>query len=860
MTTLTASTLAAQRITALQVVVVVVSCHLCHNELGDRCWQCNYLGRPNSKFCFRCNAKLHVIDMPTPDSILPIPPYRPNSSQQQQQNNNTNQLYTHNVINGKLPSTLNIDMSSPSSVSSMPASPRGLVDTEPAIHSIRSIIDSINTKSATATTSPPNSTPRSDAKSRFSMVHSKRSITPTSPPSPSSSTPTIPTTGSMSTSNMTNSTSLTSIVKSTSTSFDSFKSLSNNNTTTNNNNSNSSNKHEHHSSSDKPFITITVKHENNGIIDYSKRLSSNSSASGDDNTVSINLLDQLLADTTALASVYNNRNGNDNNQNNIDNEEKDINTNNLYDSNMLHNSNALTSITPLTTLSGSPVSNSTSTSSPCLMLSTPNLIEASASPCEQFQSPRGNTNNADEASTSTTTNNNHQYCNNNSSSNNINNTISSNSSSGSGKRRSFSGSGSLSIFNEIIDAFPTPPETMILSPTNSNSGKNGANSSTILSPKTPLSASPSPKSTATSTSLASDQRTFLIKEIISTELDYINDLETIITVFYRPLRDDLKLISTEECASVFSNIEQIFEVNKELYSKMINSSSTIGEVFCLMSDSLDVYSVYCNYHQKSLESLSNLTKLPQIESFISDIISKPELRGMNLHSFLIKPVQRICKYPLLLRELLKATPNDHLDYGQLISAVAKIEQIVNIINKEKMENETWQRTMQIIQSLKGAENLQLSKRHLLNEGNLQMVEGYNENSEKKSTLKFKKGFFFLFNDIFLFAKQKGSVYRLILSVPLDTVLVHSSISTDKHFFTLVEIGIGGKRWTFFPQSKAQNQVLVISIQKLIEKCWEGRYDPKPTLAANNNGNQGAHSPSMQKKKINRLVKSLKHLE
>eukprot|EP01133_Synstelium_polycarpum_P014156 gene14156-16680_t len=293
-----------------------------------------------------------------------------------------------------------------------------------------------------------------------------------------------------------------------------------------------------------------------------------------------------------------------------------------------------------------------------------------------------------------------------------------------GKRRSFNGVDSNSIFNEIIDAFPTPPGSVVSSPVVVGRpmpamGNGGAtSSSTVTSPnKTPM--SPATKA---------DQRSFLIREIISTENDYINDLETVIQVFYRPLRDELKLITTEECASVFSNIEQLLEVNKELYDKM-NSSMPIGEVFSLM-------------------------------------------------------------------------------------------------------------------------NLQLTKRHLLNEGSIQMVEGYNENTEKKhSSLRFKKGSFFLFHDLFLFAKQKGSVYKLVASIPLDCVLVNSTVSS--------EIGVGGKRWTFFPQSKAHNQVLLLTIQKLIEKCWEGRYE-KP---ATTNNASGKDSPNLQKKKLShRLVKSLVNMK
>ncbi|GAM25296.1 hypothetical protein SAMD00019534_084710, partial [Acytostelium subglobosum LB1] len=270
-----------------------------------------------------------------------------------------------------------------------------------------------------------------------------------------------------------------------------------------------------------------------------------------------------------------------------------------------------------------------------------------------------------------------------------------------------------------------------------------------------------------------------------------------------------------------------------------------------MSDSLGNYSVYCNYNQKSLDSLS---RLPQVDNYISE---RPELRGLNLHSFLIKPVQRICKYPLLLRELLKATSADHPDHGQLILAVAKIEQIVNLINKVKMENETWQRTMQIIQSLKGSESLQLSKRTLMSEGKMQMVEGFNENSDKKLQLKYKKGFYFLFNDLFLFTKHKGSSYKLVKSIPLDNVIVHSCNHSDKHFFTIVEFGVGGERWTFYPPTGGQALALTTTMQRLIEKCWDNRYDgelqPKPM---GNASPAQSPSPSKTKKLPRRLVKSL----
>ena len=54
---------------------------------------------------------------------------------------------------------------------------------------------------------------------------------------------------------------------------------------------------------------------------------------------------------------------------------------------------------------------------------------------------------------------------------------------------------------------------------------------------------------------------------------------------------------------------------------------------------------------------------------------------LDLASFLLKPVQRICKYPLLLREIIKHTPDNHRDRACLESAYKSIELIVNGVNE-----------------------------------------------------------------------------------------------------------------------------------------------------------------------------------
>lgn len=65
----------------------------------------------------------------------------------------------------------------------------------------------------------------------------------------------------------------------------------------------------------------------------------------------------------------------------------------------------------------------------------------------------------------------------------------------------------------------------------------------------------------------------------------------------------------------------------------------------------------------------------------------PPLRAktnyINLGSFLIKPVQRVMRYPLLLMELLSATPESHHDRPLLAQALLSIKEINVNINEYK---------------------------------------------------------------------------------------------------------------------------------------------------------------------------------
>ena len=62
-----------------------------------------------------------------------------------------------------------------------------------------------------------------------------------------------------------------------------------------------------------------------------------------------------------------------------------------------------------------------------------------------------------------------------------------------------------------------------------------------------------------------------------------------------------------------------------------------------------MYTTYCANQPKALSALDRLSKTPAFAEFLQESLLNPETRALTLFSFLIKPIQRICKYPLLLR-------------------------------------------------------------------------------------------------------------------------------------------------------------------------------------------------------------------
>lgn len=72
---------------------------------------------------------------------------------------------------------------------------------------------------------------------------------------------------------------------------------------------------------------------------------------------------------------------------------------------------------------------------------------------------------------------------------------------------------------------------------------------------------------------------------------------------------------------------------------------------------------YVTFCSKQLDSAALLQKLTETSVAFRDVVRRCQnnvkTKGMPLSSFLIKPMQRITKYPLLISKIIENTADNH---------------------------------------------------------------------------------------------------------------------------------------------------------------------------------------------------------
>uniref|UniRef100_A0A3B4DF32 Rho guanine nucleotide exchange factor 4 n=1 Tax=Pygocentrus nattereri TaxID=42514 RepID=A0A3B4DF32_PYGNA len=249
-------------------------------------------------------------------------------------------------------------------------------------------------------------------------------------------------------------------------------------------------------------------------------------------------------------------------------------------------------------------------------------------------------------------------------------------------------------------------------------------------------------------------RTNVINEIMSTERDYIKHLKDICEGYIKQCRKRMDMFTEEQLCTIFGNIEDIYRFQKKflkcLEKKFNKDEPHLSEIGCCFLEhqtDFQIYSEYCNNHPNACVQLSKLMKLNKYVFFFEACRLLQKMIDISLDGFLLTPVQKICKYPLQLAELLKYTNPQHRDYKDVEAALNGMKNVARLINERKRRLENVDKIAQWQSSIEDWEGEDILSRSsdLIYSGELTKISPPQGKSQQRM--------FFLFNHQMVYCKK-----------------------------------------------------------------------------------------------------------
>uniref|UniRef100_A0A8C2K3N6 Rho guanine nucleotide exchange factor 25 n=1 Tax=Cyprinus carpio TaxID=7962 RepID=A0A8C2K3N6_CYPCA len=149
------------------------------------------------------------------------------------------------------------------------------------------------------------------------------------------------------------------------------------------------------------------------------------------------------------------------------------------------------------------------------------------------------------------------------------------------------------------------------------------------------------------------KKEFIIAELLQTEKAYVRDLHECLETYLWGMTNGVEEIPpgiANKEHIIFGNIQEIYDFHNNIFVKeLINYEQLpedVGHCFVTWADKFNIYVTYCKNKPDSSQLI-----LEHAGSFFDEIQKRHGLAN-SISSYLIKPVQRITKYQLLLKELL----------------------------------------------------------------------------------------------------------------------------------------------------------------------------------------------------------------
>ncbi|XP_031572183.1 uncharacterized protein LOC116306293 [Actinia tenebrosa] len=190
-----------------------------------------------------------------------------------------------------------------------------------------------------------------------------------------------------------------------------------------------------------------------------------------------------------------------------------------------------------------------------------------------------------------------------------------------------------------------------------------------------------------------EKRLQVVLELLQTEERYLTCLRTLKSVFEDNLYSTL-IIPIKDIETIFPvELNDIRDIHECLYNALKkrvlqwNDRSTVGDMFVdFVSDNnqfhvLGLYSSFSNNFPKAIRTINRCIKnCGGFKDFLQTPSTSLTCKGLDLQALLLNPIQRLPRYLLLFKQLIKFTDVNHPDRVHVEQALVTLSNTVTILN------------------------------------------------------------------------------------------------------------------------------------------------------------------------------------
>lgn len=178
-----------------------------------------------------------------------------------------------------------------------------------------------------------------------------------------------------------------------------------------------------------------------------------------------------------------------------------------------------------------------------------------------------------------------------------------------------------------------------------------------------------------------------IFELIKTEANFVQHCQVLLQIFYPQLEP---IIGRRSATIIFSNLEDIMLFGTTFLSaleqRQTQSDSQIQSIADLISDYMQgvhIFRPYCSNQANATRLLSDLKRSSTVQNRFNSL----KVNGLELEHYLLQPMQRLTRYPLLIGQILKFTDQNTPEFHHLHQALKKVQEVLTATNEAIREQE-----------------------------------------------------------------------------------------------------------------------------------------------------------------------------